>query len=443
MRPEARPWSLQRRLRRRLLAALAALWLLGAVGALVGQQHELGDVLDDALEDTAQRALHLPLHPDAAAMIGPRGPDAEYDEDEHARLQIYDGRGRLLWRSAEAPVEPLASLAREGVRNEGRWRVAVERLDDGSRVAVAAERRRDRLEVLAQAPLWLLAPLLALLPLTALLVGWVLASGFRRLEPLRHALAARRDGDLAPLPLDGLPDELRPLAGTLNALLGRLGQMLQAERQFAAASAHELRTPLAAARAQAQRLAQEAGEAGLAERAAALVRQLDRLTALATRLLQVARIDSGVALKREPVDLAQLARLVADEFAEAGPGGRLRVEAEGAVGSVPGDVDALGIALRNLVDNALKHGGPDARVTVRAAPATLTVTDDGPGVPAEALPRLVRPFERGGSAAEGSGLGLAMVDTIARQSGARLELRSPAAGMARGFEAVLRFDAAV
>lgn len=435
-------WSLQRRLRRGLIGPLAVLWLAGAIAAVVGQQIELRELLDDALEDTAQRALHMPLHPDAAMLIGPRGDDAEYDEDEHARLQIYDGQGRLLWRSAEAPVAPLAGLDREGVRDEGRWRVAVERLDDGSRVAIAAERRRDRLEALWHAPVWLLTPLLALLPLSALLVRWVLARGFRRIEPLRAGLAHRRDGDLAPLPLDGLPDELRPLVGTLNALLGRLGQMLQAERQFAAASAHELRTPLAAARAQAQRLAQEARDEGLAERAAALVRQLDRLTALATRLLQVARIDAGVALERRPVDLVQLARLVADEFADARPGGRLRVEVDGMPGTVEGDVDALGIALRNLVDNALKHGGPEAQVVVRVAARRLGVVDDGPGVPAESLPRLLRPFERGASAAEGSGLGLAMVETIARQSGARLELRSPAAGRARGFEATLVFDAA-
>jgi two-component system OmpR family sensor kinase len=437
--PPAPAWSLQRRLRQRLLWALALLWLVGAAIALVGQQRELNDVLDDALEDTAQRALHMPLHADAAQRIGPRGDAAEYDEDEHARLQIYDGDGRLLWRSAEAPVMPLANLARQGVRNEGAWRVSVERLKDGSRVAVAAEKLEDRFEALWHGPLWLLLPLLALLPLAALLVHWVLKRGFRSLEPVREGLAQRRGGDLAPLPLDGLPGELRPLVATLNELLGRVDRLLQAERQFAAASAHELRTPLAAARAQAQRLAQEASDAGLTERAQALVRQLDRLTALATRLLQVARIESGVALKREPVDLAQLARLLADEFTEARPGGRLTIEVDHA-GTVPGDVDALGIALRNLIDNALKHGGPQAHVVVGVAERSLSVVDDGPGVAADTLPRLVRPFERGASAAEGSGLGLAMVDTIARQSGARLELRSPRGDGTPGFEATLRFS---
>lgn len=433
---KAEAWQLEQRLRRQLLLALAGLWLAGAVTALVGQQLELNDVLDDALEDTAQRALALPLRDDAGVEPLQQGDD----DDEHARLQIYDDRGHLLWRSDHAPREPLADLRREGTRSEGRWRVSVQQRDDGGRIAVAAEPLETRYEALGQAVLWLLAPLLALLPLAAWLVSAVLRRAFRRLEPLRAGLAQRAAADLSPLPADGLPGELQPLVETLNALLARVDAALKAERQFAAAGAHELRTPLAAARAQAQRLAQEARGEGLAERAEALVRQLDRLSALASRLLQIARVESGVALKREPVDLDQLARLVADEFAEAQPGGRLKVEAT-APAQVTADTDALGIALRNLIDNALKHGGPDGLVTVTVAPGLLAVRDDGPGVPPESLVRLVRPFERGSSAAEGSGLGLAMVETIARQSGARLTLRSPLDG-GRGFEAALRFGSA-
>lgn len=154
--------------------------------------------------------------------------------------------------------------------------------------------------------------------------------------------------------------------------------MVDGERAFAANTAHELRTPLAAARAQAQRLVQASTDAATHGPALALLRQLDRLTHLATRLLQLARIESGVALNHEPVDLVQPA---------------LRVE------------------------------------------------DDGPGVPAERVPGLVQKFERGNGAhlAACSGLGLAMVETIARQSAARLLLRSPLAD-GRGFGASLRFD---
>ena len=158
-------------------------------------------------------------------------------------------------------------------------------------------------------------------------------------------------------------------------------------------------------------------------------------------MLQLARIESGVALNREPVDLVQLALLVGDDFAEHLCSGRLRLQSHGQPMPVQGDIDALGIALSNLIDNALKHGGDEAAVAVHIEGQTLRVEDDGPGVPAHRVHSLVQKFERGRGAhlAAGSGLGLAMVETIAQQSGARLLLRSPLAD-GRGFGASLRFD---
>lgn len=149
---------------------------------------------------------------------------------------------------------------------------------------------------------------------------------------------------------------------------------------------------------------------------------------------------SGAALRREPVDLVQLAVLVVDDFADAQRAGRLRLQVQGQPLPVAGDLDALGIALRNLIDNALRHGGEAATVTVRVADQRLSVADDGPGVPADQLPRLGQPFERAAAASgvAGSGLGLALVATIARQSGARLTLQSPRPD-GPGFLATLAF----
>ena len=246
--------------------------------------------------------------------------------------------------------------------------------------------------------------------------------------------------DAPPQALDpGAPDGLM----SVNALLARVEGLVAGERAFAANTAHELRTPLAAARTQAQRLALASSDPAAQVPAQALLRQLDRLTRLATRLLQLARIESGVALQHAPVDLVQLATLVADDFSEALRSGRLRLQVQGRPLPVHGDVDALGIALRNLIDNALKHGGDDAVVTVHIAGQSLRVENDGPGVPTAQLPGLLHKFERGNGAVavDGSGLGLSLVATIARQSGARLVLQSPRAD-GHGFDASLHFDGA-
>lgn len=431
-------WSLEARLRRRLLAALLLAWLAGAAIAWLGMRHETGEVLDSALEETAQRLLALP-----EAALGADDPAealaAEIGaHEEYLIYQVFDRHGRLRLRSHAAPKEALAPNAPEGLHELDGWRIYTLTRDDRRRRVQVAQTLAHRHEVLWESSAWLLGPLAALLPLAAFALRHVLRGGFRTLEPVRRTLANRTATDLQPIPLGDLPQELRPLIAALDALMLRVGDAIDAERSFASRTAHELRTPLAAARAQAQRLARESREPANIARAQALVRQLDRLTTLATRLLQIARIEAGVALQREPVDLAELATLVAAEFADAGQ--RLRVQID-APATVEGDVDALGIALRNLIDNALKHGGAEASVNVRVGPGFIGVSDDGPGVPADALATLTRPFERGASAAEGSGLGLAMVQTIARQSGARLELHSPhAAG--RGFAASLHFSAA-
>jgi two-component system OmpR family sensor kinase len=441
-------WSLERRLRRRLLVALVILWLLGGALALAGMRHETAEILDSGLAEVAQRLLVLPREALGGRGHGHEGaPDdqavrsAEVGEhEERVIYQVFDREGRLRLRSHQAPMEPLAHRAGDGFFEQDGWRIYALTRDDGRRRVLVAQSLADRHSALARVGGWMLGPLLALLPLAAWALQWVLGRALGALQPLQRDLAGRAATELQPVRADAAPEELQPLVQTLNALLGRVRELLEAERLFAARSAHELRTPLAAARAQAQRLAVETNDAAARERAHRLVAQLDRLTALATRLLQLARIESGVALAREPVDLAQLAQLVVDEFGAPDQRSRITVDVPSQPCSVEGDVDALAIAMRNLVDNALKHAGPNARVAVRVGPRAIEVCDDGPGLDADAITRLKRPFERGAQpGADGAGLGLGMVETIARQAGARFDLE-PAQPDGRGLCARLRFD---
>lgn len=439
-RPAGARWSLQARLRRQLLWTLAALWLVASIATALGLWHETDEVLDSALAETAQRLLLLP----ESALAQPDSSDRLRSLPAHEEFVVYQVFGAdqaLVLRSHEAPTSPLDPDRSDGLRRSGPWRVLTLNAPDGQRRAQVAETVAHRAEVLWASLGWMAGTLLALLPLAALALTWVLRRAFQTLEPARRELAQRPPHDLRPLRTGGAPLELQAWLDAVNGLLARVGDLVESERSFAATSAHELRTPLAAARAQAQRLVAVSREPAARDAASALLRQLDRLTHLATRLLQLARIESGVALRHEPVDLVQLAVLVADDFAEPQRSGQLRLEVLGPQPPVQGDIDALGIALRNLIDNAFKHAGAGATVTVLVGRQRLQVVDDGPGVPPERLAGLVRKFDRGGSrqAVLGCGLGLAMVDTIARQSGATLVLESPVRD-GRGFCAALRFD---
>ena len=435
--PEA-AWNLQKRLRRQLLVWIGALWLLGAAAAMGGLWYEAGEVLDNALEETAQLLLHAP----DSALTQLASPPPGFDpQEEHVVYQVFDAKGVMRMRSNSAPKQALDPTAPDGLLRTGDWHVLTVTAADGMRRVQVAETIEHRFEVMWNSAIWLLAALLVVLPIAALGIRLLLTRAFATLEPSRLELAQRQPHDLRPLETDGLPQELQPWLQTVNSLMTHVQSMVDAERSFAAHTAHELRTPLAAARAQAQRLAQAAGAPAERAQALALVRQLDRITHLATRLLQLARIESGVALQRESVELVELATMVADEFAEARRAGRLRLQVEADPVHVEGDLDALGIALRNLVDNALKHGGETGLVTIRIDAAALTVLDQGPGVPQASLAQLGCKFERGNSSADGADLGLAMVSTIAQQSNAELVLLSPVAD-GRGFSASIRFAVA-
>jgi two-component system OmpR family sensor kinase len=171
------------------------------------------------------------------------------------------------------------------------------------------------------------------------------------------------------------------------------------------------------------------------------------LARLAERLLALARAEGAQPLADDWVDLAQVVKLTIAEFEhDARLAGR-RIVAECGSARVRGDLDAVGLAVRNLLENALVHGagGSFIRVACRNGRgwSAIAVIDDGPGVKGIDVRRLTRRFTRAADAAPGgAGLGLSIVDTLARRMGARLELVSPPTGLARGFEARVVWDAA-
>lgn len=455
----ARP-SLSRQLILALTGGTALLWLVAAGAAAVVMVDELDETFDSALQETAQRLLPLAIDDlsDRGGRFGRVDDDEDDDEDddddddgpreiagsavaehrEYLTYQLADAAGRLLLRSHDAPALPFEAPPAAGFTEKRGLRLYTEATLDGRLFLTVAEPLGHRREAVVEGAMALLWPLALLVVASPLTIAWTVRRGMRPVARLRQAIALRGGGNLAPLDDARLPVEIAPIAGAVNRLLLRLRSALDAERQFTANSAHELRTPVASALAQVQRL--KAGLAGApeAERAGRIEAELRRLGALIEKLMQLSRAEAGTALAAADTDLMPALRLVVEEL-ERSPLGRGRLH---LCADEPGqlmarlDVDAFAIALRNLIENALLHGTGTVAVTV-AADGSIHIVNGGPPVPAATLARLKQRFVRGATVAGGSGLGLAIADAILSQAGGRLDLLSPAQGRPDGFEAVM------
>ena len=245
-------------------------------------------------------------------------------------------------------------------------------------------------------------------------------------------IGALHASNLAPIGDAGLPRELLPIAHAVDGLIARVAATLEAERAFAANSAHELRTPLAGSLAQTQRLIEELeGQPSLGRARQAEASPLVRLRAMADKLLQLSA-RRRIAASAAPVDLIPALRLLVEDARRRGVGQDIGLAAAPSAQLVAAiDLDAFGIAVRNLLENARLHGREP--VTVSVSNGVIDIANAGPIVSPGVLAKLKTRFVRGNSGSSGSGLGLAIADTIIRQAGGTLDLISPAPGREDGF----------
>jgi signal transduction histidine kinase len=427
-----------------LVAAFLAFWLLWVALWTVFMKRDGTGLWDSSLAVNAQQiARTMPHEADLVAGSPLVGLAANVWMRDDMIYQVWS-QGRLVVRSVDAPADPIKPDFVDGFgeRDLAGERHRVFAVSDATRgIQVQAAKSRSHFEQIAR---WLIGATLTTVGLLLALLAVALWLGIRwSLKPvdaLRKAVGARGAFDLAPLPTARLPTELRGLVDTFNAQLERLDGAVQRERRFVADAAHELRTPLAVLSAQAQ-VALRADDVAEKNAAIALLADgIDRSARLSEQLLDLARLDAKTdTAKRRRVDLAELAELVARDYAASARrrGQQIVLATEPSV--LEADVDELGILLRNLIDNALRYAGDGARVEVHCLPRErgieLVVADDGPGVaPAERERIFDRFYRVAGSGERGSGIGLSLVARIAASHGATI-----AVGDGRGFRVSVVF----
>jgi two-component system sensor histidine kinase QseC len=402
-----------------------AAWAVTMLLTYQHAHHELDELLDAHLARSARLLLAQEGDDLEEIRLGDVGDPGPYGQE--VVVQVWRDGGSLALRSAGAPgvrLSPVESGFSDAEVEGRHWRV-YSGWDVEQRwfVQVAEDHAlRDRL--LAHYTLSGLPAILLGVPLLGVLVWLVVGAAVRPLALLGLEVSRRGPGDLQPLPDSGAPAEIRPLVERLNALFARIAESMQSERRFTSHAAHELRTPIAAIRAQAE-VARDVPDPAIRSAALAhVIEGCDRAARLVDQMLLLARIDEHATPGALPT--ARLDRIAARVIADLAPGAleqgvSLELATEEAV-TVAADATLLEVLLRNLIDNAVRHGGPPGPVEVHCRRdehgAVLEVTDRGPGVVRDEIESLGRRFFRASSASgPGSGLGLSIVQRIAEHSG--------------------------
>ena len=421
--------SIRRRLLAYLSGGLLALWLATALASAAVALHEINEIADSQMSQLARSLMQVPQ---AAAGSTADLPPAGGAESSNNGFAIWDKHGTLLLADRygrEIPFQTASGFHNNRAAWQGSaWRYLYLHDEHSGRTVAVSQRLKERLSTLTNA-LWVQ---LALTFLSLPLLLWLIARGIRRgltpLDLLAGELAARNAQSLQPVS-EQVPAETLPLVQSLNALLARVAESLAREQRFTADAAHELRSPLAALKVQAEVLAMSSDEAEQQHHLGNIHESIDRANRLTEQLLTLARLDPMQALPdAQPIDWQRSAHQALQSVNLQAREKRVQLKLECACGFGQvfpplGNEVLLQLMLRNLLDNAIRYSPPNSHVTLTLAANGLSVCDEGPGIAAEHLPRIHERFYRlPGQSQQGSGLGLSIVERIADLHGLRLDL---------------------
>ena len=459
-----------------MLTPLLLLWPVSLALTWLVAQGLANKPFDRALEYNAHALVQLVTVQNGRVLFNLPQPASEIlraDESDIIYYQVLGPKGELLSGERELPLPPPpeersfsgdvrlrdAELRGIDIRVAYIW-VRVPLPGAPAALVQVAETRSKRSVLATEIIKGVMLPQFVILPLAVLLVWLALVRGIKPLRQLEERIRARKSDDLSPLDHKAVPMEVAPLVDSVNDLLQRLQESMATQKRFLADAAHQLKTPLAGLRMQAD-LAQREGTS--TEELKKSLQQIGRSSIRAThtvnQLLALARAEGGAAVvQRQKIDLARLVIDVVQDSVPRAMNKHIDLGYDGADPGTPGvgmegNPTLLKELVRNLVDNAINYtpsgGGQPGMVTVRVLPETFAhvvlfqVEDSGPGVPESERELVFQPFYRAlGNEADGSGLGLPIVREIARQHGADVELEDARPGSAMpGARFTVRFTA--
>lgn len=423
--------SLRGRLFAILLTATGVIWLSAVAWIYSNTHRELEHVLDTRLQEAARMVNSLVGSANmTVAMAALPGPQAEpLGYERQLSCQIWSFDGRLMARSSGTPHGRLTEVPSgfsDRIVDGEPWRVYTVANEAAGIHIMVGDRLGLRDRLVSELIKGLLAPALLIAPLLGLLIWISLGQGLRPLRAMAHDVGTRDADDMNPIDAAHAPAEVKPLAEALNGLFAKVETARRHEREVTAFAAHELRTPLAGLKTQAQ-IAMATDDPAVRQGALQrIVLSVDRTTRLVRQLLTLAKLDaSGPAPAREALQAGALF----DEITDSAHGAvqQVSVSIDPALRSltIQAGRELLTLALRNLHENAVQHSPAGGRIIWRATANGhgIAIEDEGPGIPEDEMALVTQRFFRGRhKSAIGTGLGLAIADAAAKRLGASLRL---------------------
>ena len=436
-------WSLRNRLMSLAAAGTLVAWVMGGSVVYFVAAKESHDLFDERLRRMGAVVLSFAEH--EIDEIKAEGRDMVHVETEltlgsRYKYQIVSRTGEVLLVSYDAPRTLMVPVDQVGLVDRDidgvKMRTEIVWNADRSKGAIIAE-PLNRRDAFVGGLHGYLIPLF-LLSLCSLLVlnWWLFRRAMQAVEESATQLIDRSPNDLRPIKVERPPIELEPLISSMNALFQRFDNALSAERRLAKAAAHELRTPLAAVKVQAQVAIRARSRSESQIALAHLSTCVDRASRMVDQLLALARLDSLAASPQlqVPLCLATVSELVLMDFGPALRQRGINLHKSLEPAPIKGMEFGVAVLLRNLLDNAM-HYGPaqgDIRITTGrdGERSFVQIEDSGPGVSAEERDRIFEMFFRGAESrnVDGCGIGLAIVQTVARLHQANIRLDSSSLG---------------
>ena len=436
-----------------LLVSVSLTWIAGIAASFYGTVAEEEEVFDAQLAQSAkvllalyrssleERRRYMPDSSPSTVLGNEYAEQLSFPYESTISVQVWDlDKQNMLLRSASAPLH-LYSSTQSGfsdIEIDGQALRVFSIVDEkiGVQVQVGSS-HAVRTKLANEVALTAMIPLLAVLPVLVPMIWFAINKALQPLRSLTDEVKRRAPSQLDPVRFNDVPTEIVPLVGALNKLFDRLEYVLENERRFTADAAHELRTPLAGLKTQAEVAQRADNEQDRNQALQYIVNATNRLAHVTDQLLTLARLDPETGIT-EPEKI-RLGELVSELVAEISLAA-LEKEIEISVTDhcsleVVGQPMFLAILIRNLVDNAIRYTPRQGIVEVSIKEihrqVMLTVADSGPGIPEQDHQRVLERFYRRPVNKElGSGLGLSIVQRIAELHHASFHLqRSPHGGL--------------